>query len=439
MSNNLETRFLTELRKRQRQQKRQKLLKVVKPLMLVGLGLALAYAVYIAPAIGLLLVGGVAIAGLIYQRRRPNVVWLSKKRLRYCFGFSLLALALVYRANPNLLNAPVGNLYVRLAHNPLPQSETITTNWPWPAEQQLHPAIKTIPADAETSIASVAQYITQSETDPQQQVKAVHDYVIQHLSYDRDVLTTGRRPSQEAENVFVAQKAVCEGYSKLFQALGQAVGLEVAYITGDVRRDLAPIDVIPKLYRAASPQYDWTLHAWNAVKLDDHWQLVDTTWDDSDRKYRSNYLMPPANVMISSHLPTLSAWQLLDQQKNKQTFEQSPLLLPDFFVEGLELVSPGVYTTEVEQVGKIQVKQPLDYQRRVVAFTRKEARDDFSIWDWSTEEEPTEKICDSQLTNNVTEITCELVDTGNYQVFLISLGETAGDWLRIGQLKFHVA
>ncbi|MEM9807336.1 MAG: transglutaminase domain-containing protein [Cyanobacteria bacterium P01_D01_bin.56] len=437
MSNTIETHFLTELRKRQRQQKRQTLFQTATLILLFCLGCTLAYVTYAAPVVGCLVTIVVFAIAAIQHSTNIN---FSNKQIRYVLGFSLLALAFIYQGNPNLLNVPVGNLYVRLVHNPLPQTQTISTGWPWTTEQHLHPAIVNMPADADTSIQSVARYILQQESDPQQQVKAVHDYVLKHLSYDTDVLTTGQRPPQDAENVFLAKKAVCEGYAKLFQALGKAVGLDVVYLTGDVRRDLAPIDVIPKLYRATSPRYDWTLHAWNAVKIDDGWQLVDTTWDDSDRRYTSNYLMPPAKVMISSHLPTLSAWQLLEEQKNKQTFEQAPILLPAFFGENLELISPNSYTTKAKNTGKIQIQQPLDYQRKIVAVTKKEKNNDFSIWDWSKAEESTKRICQSQpMGNNKTEIMCDLADAGTYQVFLISIDKTTGDWFRLGQLKFHVA
>ena len=46
--------------------------------------------------------------------------------------------------------------------------------------------------------------------------------------------------------------------------LAQIVGLQSYYIEGSI---LVPVDV--------------TEHAWNVVKLDDEWLVVDTTWDDT--------------------------------------------------------------------------------------------------------------------------------------------------------------
>jgi transglutaminase/protease-like cytokinesis protein 3 len=166
-----------------------------------------------------------------------------------------------------------------LAHNPTPPLSS--SPWPWQEYQTIHPVIASLTPEVESSIKSVAQYIAKNESDPYLQIKAIHDYVVSRVTYDLDVLKTGRRPSQDARTVFKTHKAVCEGYANLFLELGQEVGLDVAYIRGKVRQDLAPLDLIPEAFRLINPTYDWTLHAWNAVKVGGYWQLVDTTWDDS--------------------------------------------------------------------------------------------------------------------------------------------------------------
>ncbi|MEM8806702.1 MAG: transglutaminase domain-containing protein [Cyanobacteria bacterium P01_G01_bin.38] len=256
---------------------------------------------------------------------------LKQMKLQYWFGLTLMLLAITYRVSPALFENPVSGLYTRLVYNPSPL--TTASAWPWQSEQTIHPAVANIPPEAETSIDVVAQYITQQEPDPFLRVKAIHDYVISRISYDIDVLKTGKRPSQQAHSVFDSHKAVCEGYSRLFAALGRASGLEAIYVRGKVRRDLAPLDVIPKRFRLAKIRYDWTAHAWNAVKIDNSWYLVDTTWDDSAADdsaaaYSTSYLMPPPETMIASHLPKLINWQLLSQPKNQKAFEQTPLLTP---------------------------------------------------------------------------------------------------------------
>ena len=56
----------------------------------------------------------------------------------------------------------------------------------------LHPAVAALPADAESSIASVARHIAQRESDPWMRVKALHDYVADRVSYDVESYRAGR-------------------------------------------------------------------------------------------------------------------------------------------------------------------------------------------------------------------------------------------------------
>ena len=112
----------------------------------------------------------------------------------------------------------------------------------------------------EKSIKSVAEYIAQQESDPYLRIKALHDYVISRVTYDVNVLKTGLRPAQDAQTVFSTRKAVCEGYANLFMALGRAIGVDVVFIGGKVRRDLAPVDLIPTTLRLLNSNYDWTLY-----------------------------------------------------------------------------------------------------------------------------------------------------------------------------------
>ena len=48
----------------------------------------------------------------------------------------------------------------------------------------MHPLVRAIPAEAETSYDSVAKYIAEREDDPLQRVKALHDYVADRVAYD---------------------------------------------------------------------------------------------------------------------------------------------------------------------------------------------------------------------------------------------------------------
>lgn len=82
--------------------------------------------------------------------------------------------------------------------------------------------------------------------------------VTEHLTY-----TDGANASEHM--YFVEGKAVCEGYSRMFDRMGKELGLDTRYLEGETSAGL---------------------HAWNAVRMEDGWYYVDTTWNDSNSSLR---------------------------------------------------------------------------------------------------------------------------------------------------------
>lgn len=287
--------------------------------------------------------------------------------IRYWFVFLLILLAAINGINPRFMK----DFALRVGSAPSPPSSA--SPWPWKNNQTSHPTVTNIPPDVENSIKSVAEYIKKQERDPYLQVKALHDYVINRVSYDFNALGTGIQPSQDAQSVFSTRKAVCGGYANLFMALAQAIGIESVVIQGDIRQDLAPPSSVSTNTKQLNPSKDLTLHAWNAVKVKDNWQLVDTTWDDINSNqdlslYKSDYLMPPPEVMIIDRLPDSADWQLLRHPISHDYFEEQLMLTPRFFAENLKVISPVKHKTSIQSNALIQLKVPSNYLNTITAL-----------------------------------------------------------------------
>jgi transglutaminase-like putative cysteine protease len=400
MSNNLEKEFLLELNKRKRKPK----IKLIKK---------------------------------IFNFWRSFVINLKYARPKYIFGFTLLFLALIYQYNITFITNPINSLITKLIYQPVPPISA--SPWSWENNNQVHPLIVNISQENEATIKSVANYIAKNESNPYLRIKAIHDYIISRIDYDIDVLKTGIRPSQDPQTVFKTHKAVCEGYARLFHALSRAMGEEAVYIRGRIRQELAPDDLIPSYLKIGTSKYDWTLHAWNAVKVGDSWQLVDTTWDDNEQnKYSSDYLMLPPLAMIASHFPDLPSWQLLAEAKNYKSFEKSPIMQPQFFAQNLALISPQEYETDLDRVALIKLKVPSDYQKELVAFFTPIAKESLISWDLFQQKKNTLakkdfSQCQTKYQETEIKITCNFSQSGKYEVFLFSreLNLTA-----LGKLKF---
>ncbi|MDA0265740.1 MAG: hypothetical protein O3A14_02010 [Cyanobacteria bacterium] len=466
MADNLENRFLLELRKRQQRQRYHR----AQQVSLAGIALAATLgAAHIkfkqsgpflesnlsAGFWGLVTVAlGAAIAGcwLGYRHRLRTSTPPTAKRLQPPWPFlktpyvwlgvvGLLCALAWYR--PAIHQDPLETITAKLTYNPQPPE--VASPWPWPDQPRLHPAIVAFPVEAETSISTVAAYIAAQEADPYLRVKAIHDYVISRVTYDRSVLAGGVRPEQDAETVFRTHQALCEGYAKLFQSLGEAMGLNVAYVTGNVRRDFAPVEVIPPSLRYVTSDYDWTYHAWNGVKLEGNWYLVDTTWDDVDQAdpygYQADYLMVPPEVMVLSHLPQQQGWQLLKKPIRFREFEQQPILTPQFFSDRLQLQAPTRYRNEVEVEAEMRIQSPENYEPALTAGFIPVADRSFSLWDFlgvnpsEASSRPGLNPCQTLTASpGQHHLTCILPQQGTYQIFLFSEGETIDP---IGQLQFQ--
>ena len=75
-------------------------------------------------------------------------------------------------------------------------------------------------------------------------------------------------------------KVICQGYAAIFQLCAQKAGLETVEVVGTV---------------PPTPGRNNNRHAWNLVKIDGAWKVVDTTWDDAGDHSDGTYLLLDQN------------------------------------------------------------------------------------------------------------------------------------------------
>ncbi|CAI6035350.1 transglutaminase domain-containing protein [Cohnella sp. JJ-181] len=97
-----------------------------------------------------------------------------------------------------------------------------------------------------------------------QKVKAIHDWVLLHVAYDRSLVR------HSAYDALKNGLTVCQGYASLTYRLLTDAGIPARIVEGTVSTGA---------------------HAWNLVKLDGVWYQLDTTFDDPvpDVKGRTTY------------------------------------------------------------------------------------------------------------------------------------------------------
>ena len=136
---------------------------------------------------------------------------------------------------------------------------------------------------------------------------------------------------------FRKRKSVCEGYAQSFKKVCDLLQIESRIIKGYARNSSNEIGVIPKASN----------HAWNSVKVNNKWQLIDATWaagyainNKWEKNFTEFYFYPKPAELVRTHLPESTAWQLVTKAIDKKTFANQPLIGQGFFYKNLKLLSP---------------------------------------------------------------------------------------------------
>jgi len=124
--------------------------------------------------------------------------------------------------------------------------------------------------DAEQDIKSLASYLKKGTKTDLDKARAIYIWLTQNISYDAKGYNTTNYGDGSAAAVLKNRIAVCEGFSNLYLALGQEMGLEIEKVIG-----------FAKGYGfARATSFRRENHAWNRIKIDGAWRIFDATWGE---------------------------------------------------------------------------------------------------------------------------------------------------------------
>lgn len=127
--------------------------------------------------------------------------------------------------------------------------------------------------------------------------------------------------NQKASDVLMNRKAVCEGYSNLMNELCKGSSIPCFLVCGYTK---TPSGDIPDI-----------LHAWNVLRIDSAWTMLDITWSSGYvnpmnkyvKRFSNKYFLPKPKNFIKDHLPIDPMWQLLKNPFTKKDFENDSLIM----------------------------------------------------------------------------------------------------------------
>ncbi len=174
------------------------------------------------------------------------------------------------------------------------------------------------PAAEASSIRRLVTYLIDSTQNELERVRALWVWEATHVAYDGRSFSVRDVPSLDAEMVFIRRKGVCIDYSVLFERLAMLAGIRAPVVVGVATG-------YPKAILLGDAG-----HAWNAVRIDGAWYLLDVTWSSGslDEDFAFHYADPPDEscflaepaLFVRSHLPEDPFWQLLPRPINMSTF-----------------------------------------------------------------------------------------------------------------------
>ena len=214
------------------------------------------------------------------------------------------------------------------------------------------------PDSKEAMLEILVPYLIATTSNELEKARVIYRWITDNIAYDADGYFSGNYKSTNAEDVLLNRSCVCQGYANLFSKMAELAGLEAVIITGF----------------AKGYDYFWTSnfpddrHAWNAIKINGIWHLLDATWGagyidgvngDFVKHYKDFYFLTPPEEFIFDHLPQDPVWQLLDETITIEKFKSMVELYPVFFNSGLsheEAIQRTLYTYDSKIVLRLRTK-----------------------------------------------------------------------------------
>lgn len=220
--------------------------------------------------------------------------------------------------------------------------------------QKVEQIIRNYP-ESFSSVKELSDKINYDFKLDEEKIRALYDWLALNIDYNskKDVFDIGNtiiiystrddkkrqeniRKENRLKNILTTKKAICIGYSEIFKAVCDAIGIESEIVTGYSKIYIDDIE----------NEKNYKNHAWNVVKINNEWKLIDVTWastfikgmpTNSRQTLYDYYFFTDPKELILTHFPSNSKWQLLKTKVSKKDFFKTPLLYTNYFKTEIKL------------------------------------------------------------------------------------------------------
>lgn len=211
---------------------------------------------------------------------------------------------------------------------------------------------------AGNSVDELSQILSQYATTEADRARIIYTWITYNISYDvkalNDLFDNNIYPDVKAETVLNTRTTICSGYANLYQQLAKKMGLRSVIILGYAKGG----DYIVGLDNNVN-------HAWNGVKIDGNWYLIDTTWGAGtvnnstfNAQFNPFYFATNPEQFIYTHFPENSKWQLLNPIVSRSQFDSLANVSPTLFEHNIQLLSHPNTNINAHEHINITLKAP---------------------------------------------------------------------------------
>lgn len=204
-----------------------------------------------------------------------------------------------------------------------------------------------------SDVDKLAAQINRDFKREDEKARAIFTWIATNIRYDNSPAALGRKPIKysyktEAERrakiaaiendlalqTLRTRKGVCHGYAMLYMVVAKKTGLESEVVRGAAKALPSDIGKLPTNSN----------HAWNSVKVNGVWRLIDVTWGaggitNSSKtfnfRFDDNFFFTDPDTFFLNHFPDDKKWLLTS--KSATEFASLPL----YYDLNYELQSPA--------------------------------------------------------------------------------------------------
>lgn len=220
------------------------------------------------------------------------------------------------------------------------------------------------------SLKTLAKKINTDFDNDNEKVRAAYYWIATNINYNYEALSLPRIPEllvftskkkyeekleekrkRTIDLALTSRKALCNGFSEMFKEICGLLGLEAQVVLGITK-------VHPNEINSFRTIKD---HAWNVVKINGEWELIDITWStgflDQDSKkwitdFNDFFFLTKPEQFVTSHFPENKKWQLLEETISIKLFYEKPIFYA-YYYDSKVILNSGQKGQLIVKDGKI--------------------------------------------------------------------------------------